>query len=77
MIADPMHIKLAAKLRRMMALYNDNELLIRVGEYQFGQDPEADHAIKGWPCIRDFLCQSTGDKIEYNEILNLLKETVS
>lgn len=66
------HRQLAARLRRLMATYQDIELLVRVGEYQQGQDPEADEAIARQADIRQFLCQSITEKVSYQGMLEHL-----
>jgi type III secretion protein N (ATPase) len=61
----------------LITVYQELELLVRVGEYQAGQDPEADEAIARKEAIRAFLCQSTTEKIDFNETLQLLWKTVA
>lgn len=72
MVADKEHVRLAGEVRRMMSLYKDIELLVRVGEYQPGKDPEADRALKKWPEIREFLCQATNEQIPFSLMLERL-----
>ncbi|EEM6359848.1 EscN/YscN/HrcN family type III secretion system ATPase, partial [Salmonella enterica subsp. enterica serovar Enteritidis] len=52
------HRQLAAILRRRLALYQEVELLIRIGEYQRGVDTDTDKAIDTYPDICTFLRQS-------------------
>ncbi|WGF17003.1 hypothetical protein P3C31_09770 [Salmonella enterica subsp. enterica serovar Typhimurium] len=52
------HRQLAAILRRCLALYQEVELLIRIGEYQRGVDTDTDKAIDTYPDICTFLRQS-------------------
>jgi len=75
-ITDKEHLRLAGKLRRLMAVYREIELLVRVGEFQAGQDPEADEALARWPAIRQFLCQPVTEKVAFGEVMRLLKKTV-
>ncbi|WP_145525955.1 EscN/YscN/HrcN family type III secretion system ATPase [Yersinia rohdei] len=56
-IASVAHLALAQKLRRMQSCYQEIELLVRVGEYQEGQDLQADEALAHYPAIRAFLQQ--------------------
>ncbi len=70
------HIDVAGRLRRLMAAYKEIELLVRVGEYQQGQDPEADEALARKEAIRAFLCQRTGETSDFEETLSLLWKTV-
>ena len=51
------HLRKAGQLRRMMALYQRCEDLLRVGAYQQGSDPELDNAIAAMPVINRFLSQ--------------------
>lgn len=74
MVTTPQHRELAGKLRRMMSLYREIELLVRVGEYQPGQDPEADEALRRWPLIRQFLCQKTEERCDYAQTLARLRQ---
>ncbi len=76
-ITTPAHQQLAGKLRRLMALYREIELLVRVGEFQRGQDAEADEALKRWPLIRQFLCQETDNLCDFEQTLYLLHRVVA
>lgn len=76
MVTTAEHRTLAARLRRMMSLHKETELLVRVGEYQPGQDAESDEAIRRWPYIRQFLCQATAESIPWDTMLSQLKAAV-
>ncbi|KWN58208.1 FliI/YscN family ATPase [Burkholderia ubonensis] len=75
-IVDKRHCDLASRLRRLDAAYRDIELLVRVGEYRAGSDPEADEAIARKDAIRRFLCQSVTDKDEFEQTIERLWTTV-
>ncbi|AVF39594.1 EscN/YscN/HrcN family type III secretion system ATPase [Pandoraea apista] len=66
-VADPRHVEAAARVRRAMALAAEVELLVRVGEYQVGNDPETDDALTRVPDIRAFLCQSQHDVAPFDD----------
>ncbi len=51
------HLKLIIKLREVLANYQKNELLIRIGEYKPGSDKDADFAIKYVDKVNTFLKQ--------------------
>ncbi|CNI25216.1 EscN/YscN/HrcN family type III secretion system ATPase [Yersinia pekkanenii] len=51
------HLAQAQKLRQLQACYQEIELLVRVGEYQAGQDLQADEALQRYPAICAFLQQ--------------------
>ncbi|ATM88303.1 MULTISPECIES: EscN/YscN/HrcN family type III secretion system ATPase [Yersinia] len=62
------HLALAQKLRRMQACYQEIELLVRVGEYQAGHDPQADEALQRYPAICAFLQQETRLSCDHDAI---------
>lgn len=70
------HRHLAGKVRRLMAAYKEIELLVRVGEYQEGQDSDADEAIKRREAIRGLLCQETKEKNSFQETIERLCQTL-
>lgn len=61
------HVALAGRLRQLLAAYKEVELLIRVGEYESGQDPLTDEAIARRQRINQFLCQATNEKISFTD----------
>jgi flagellum-specific ATP synthase len=48
---------IAAKARRLIALYSNMEELVRIGAYAKGADAEVDEAVRLWPQIEAFLQQ--------------------
>ncbi|WP_087723576.1 FliI/YscN family ATPase [Pandoraea sp. PE-S2T-3] len=66
-VTDTQHVAAAARVRRAMALASEVELLVRVGEYQPGEDPETDDALSRAPDIREFLCQPYGEIAPFDE----------
>ena len=68
------HAQAAGKMRRLMAKYNEIELLIRVGEYKTGMDAEADEAIRKVEQIRSFLQQAQTSGFSYSTTINHLME---
>lgn len=63
----------AAKMRQLLALYQEVQLLIRVGEYVQGEDQETDEAVARHQDIQQFLCQSVNEFSPYEETLQKLK----
>jgi type III secretion protein N (ATPase) len=55
------HGAMARKITAWLAAYADVELLIKVGEYKKGADPEADVAIAKYKAINAFLQQRTDE----------------
>ncbi|WP_429547420.1 type III secretion system ATPase SctN [Pseudomonas frederiksbergensis] len=75
-IVDAEHQQMAGKVRRLMSAYKDIELLVRVGEYQTGQDSEADEALARREAIQGFLCQPTRQKNTFHETIERLCQTL-
>ncbi|XQC86869.1 SctN family type III secretion system ATPase PscN [Pseudomonas aeruginosa] len=55
----------AGRLREWLAKYEEVELLLKIGEYQKGQDSEADRAIEKIAAIRQWLRQGTHETSDY------------
>ena len=70
------HQSKATRVRQLMALYNDIELLIRVGEYKRNSDPESDRAIDAKPEIDRFLRQSSSELSDFPGTLSALAQMV-
>jgi type III secretion protein N (ATPase) len=75
-VASGEHLRLAARLRGLLANYREIELLVRVGEYRPGQDPQADEALARKDAIRNFLCQHVGETNDFEETVSRLWKTV-
>ncbi len=58
-VASKTHRANAARVRSLMARYEDIELLLRVGEYKRGADPRSDEALDRHTQIEQFLLQSS------------------
>lgn len=52
--------------RKMLGLYDRNEMMIRAGLYLQGSDPEVDQAIALWSELDDFLGRSDGQPAAHN-----------
>jgi type III secretion protein N (ATPase) len=70
------HQRLAGRLRSLMAKYGDVELLVRIGEYQKGSDPEADLAIGKHAAINAFLRQEVDERVAYATSLEQLEALI-
>ena len=65
------------KLKRVLSLIKENEVLIRVGAYKKGMDKELDNALYKKDKIRAFLSQGTDEKYDYDTIIKLLQEVTN
>ncbi|WP_425287445.1 FliI/YscN family ATPase [Paramesorhizobium deserti] len=71
------HRASAAYIRELLSRYDDIELLLRVGEYQRGNDPKSDEAIDKRQRIEDFLKQETGDPAAFLSTVARMGELAS
>lgn len=70
------HQQAAGQINEWLALYNDVELLVKIGEYQQGSDPRSDEAIARQEAIRAFLRQGTDELEPYETTLAKLQDVV-
>ena len=75
-VVDEEHYNGFLKLKRVLSLIKENEVLIRVGAYKSGMDKELDAALAKKEKIRAFLTQGTADKFGYDAIINLFREVL-
>jgi len=68
------HVRMAQKLREIIATYRDAEDLINVGAYKAGANPKIDRAIKVIDQVNDFLRQKTEDHSNMNQCLRQLAQ---
>ena len=71
------HKQAAAKLREILAKYQEVELLLKIGEYQKGADRATDEAIAKIDAVNGFLKQALDDVPEYNDTIQRLIRAVS
>ena len=68
------HRAAAGRVRELMAKYAEVELLVKIGEYQRGNDRVTDEAIDKVDAIRDFLRQRTDERVDFASTLKTLGE---
>ena len=71
------HKAAAAKLRSLLAKYAEVELLLKIGEYKKGTDPETDEAVAKNGAVNAFLKQGLDEKPQYDDTIEKLKQAVS
>lgn len=76
-IASKEHKAAAGKFRNLLALYNDNQDLISIGAYKMGSNAELDFAIKHINAMNDFLMQEVDVKCSFDDVVGLLKQSIS
>ncbi|WP_243853488.1 hypothetical protein [Providencia rettgeri] len=75
-IQDKRYVQMSERIKDMVYRYFDVELLIRVGEYEKGNDLLTDTAIELYPQIMEFLKQGF-DGVEYEETLKNMERILS
>lgn len=75
-VVTPDHRAAAARLRELLARYEEVELLLRVGEYKPGSDPFTDEAIARNETIRRFLRQPMDERVDFEETVAGLRDLV-
>lgn len=66
----------AQVLRKILAKYAEVELLVQIGEYKKGTDPEADFALDKINAVNSFLKQGLEEKSTFEETLKALHAAV-
>lgn len=72
-VVSPEQMKLANKLREVIATYREAEDLINIGAYVRGSNPNIDYAIKMIDTVNRYLVQGIDESSDYNESLDSLK----
>jgi ATP synthase in type III secretion protein N len=67
------HQQANGRIRKLMAKYDEMEMLIQMGEYKQGVDAFADEAVAKTELIRDFLCQPTEDLWQFDRTVQTLQ----
>ena len=67
------HAKLAKRVRNLLADYKELELLLKLGEYQAGVNPESDEAVQKSPAIMKFFQQGIRDIYTLEQMLKQLE----
>lgn len=76
-IVDKSHMKLAGKIKAMMATYEEARDLVNIGAYRRGSDPEVDEAIEKMPYIAEFLQQAVDEKADFKDTCQWMERIAS
>ncbi len=76
-LVSPQHRAQAARARQLLAKYQDIELLLQMGEYQTGNDADADAAVACAAALKAHLTQSTQQLISFADSLESLQHAVN
>ncbi len=72
-VVDEPHQRAAGQLRKYLAKYQDIELLLQLGEYKRGTDPDADVAIEKIGPMRQLLQQPAGELVPFAKSAEALR----
>ena len=73
-VVDGAHQKAAGQLRKLLAKHQDIELLLQLGEYKRGSDPDADAAVEKIGPIRKLLQQSSSELVPFTQSADALRK---
>jgi len=76
-VIDDAHLAAAAKVRRLIAVYEDIEDLVNIGAYVPGSNPEIDLAVKVHARIEQFLRQGIRDRVRFSQARQALLDLCS
>lgn len=71
------HLAAVRKFRRLYSLIKENEMIIRIGAYQKGTDPELDEAINKQKLMEVFLKQDVDEKWSFESSLQELSRIMN
>ena len=71
-VADRTHKMAAGQMKNVMATYAEAEDLINIGAYKAGSNKNIDFAISKIDAVNEFLMQSTDEKFEFEDEIDLL-----
>jgi ATP synthase in type III secretion protein N len=76
-VASPDQVRLARRLRELMAKFDEVEVLIRIGEFQRGVDALADMAVDRRGAIDKFLTQAVSTRLTFEQTMTGLNEVAA
>lgn len=71
------HLQAIQQFRRLYSLLKENEVLLRIGAYQKGQDSELDKAIAKKTMMENYLKQDINEKWDFNKSIDELRVIMS
>lgn len=72
-VSSPEHVKMAQKMREILATYREAEDLINIGAYKSGSNPRIDKAVKLIEGVNQFLKQAVEDGASFNQCLRQMQ----
>lgn len=75
-VVDKEHYNEFLKLKRVLSLIKENEVLVRVGAYKVGMDLELDNAMAKKEQIRQFLTQGSHEIVSFNDTVAMFRKVL-
>lgn len=75
-IVEEDHLRVAGRIRELLAKYNEVELLLRIGEYKSGSDRAADEAISKIDDVNEVLRQGLFETSAFGETIERMRQIV-
>ena len=75
-VVDKEHYNEFLKLKRVLSLIKENEVLVRVGAYKSGMDLELDNAMAKKEQIRQFLTQGSQEIVSFNDTVAMFRKVL-
>ena len=75
-VVDKEHYNEFLKLKRVLSLIKENEVLLRVGAYKVGMDLELDNAMAKKEQIREFLTQDSQQIVGFNDTVAMFRKVL-
>lgn len=75
-IVDEDHLRVAGRMRELLAKYKEIELLVRIGEYKQGSDPAADEAHRKIDAVNGTLAQGLYETSSFEEAVQQMRQVV-
>ncbi|HET8733946.1 MAG TPA: EscN/YscN/HrcN family type III secretion system ATPase, partial [Anaeromyxobacteraceae bacterium] len=76
-VAPPAQLRMAARVRRLLATWERQRELITIGAYVAGADPETDEAIARIDGVERFLSQRLDEASTVDDALRMLEEVLA
>lgn len=73
-VSKPEQIKMAQKMKEILAVYKDAEDLVNIGAYKAGSNPKIDRALKYIDAVNDFLKQTVDDPTSYGSTIRMMQQ---
>jgi len=75
-VANPEHQQEANRFRDILATWEENEELIRLGAYRKGTAAHVDEAVDKYPLLKEFLCQPVEEATEFADAVQWMHTCV-